>query len=37
MLEDNIAYIEIPSFDEETANDFKSKWEELEKQNEQQN
>ena len=33
MLEDNIAYIEIPSFDEETANDFKSKWEELEKQN----
>ena len=33
MLEDNIAYIEIPSFDEETANDFKSKWEELEKKN----
>lgn len=33
VLENNIGYIEIPSFDEDTSNDFKSKFEELKKQN----
>ncbi len=33
VLENQIGYIEIPSFDEETSNDFKSKFEELQKQN----
>ena len=33
VLENNIGYIEIPSFDEDTAKDFKAKFEELQKQN----
>ena len=33
ILENNIGYINIPSFDEDIAKDFKSKFEELEKQN----
>lgn len=33
VLENNIGYIQIPSFDEDTAKDFKAKFEELEKQN----
>lgn len=32
VIEKNIGYIEFSSFDEETANDFKSKYEELQKQ-----
>ena len=32
-MENNIGYIQIPSFDETTSSEFKTKFEELQKQN----